>query len=988
MFTIPFGCRRTPWRAPGRRRGGVRGSVLCAALLALLLAPGLALAQSTAINGSFEGTIVDESGFVLPGVTVTITNTDDGSVRVVVTNERGVFRAPLLPLGAYTLAAELAGFKRFERVGLSLSAGQSAVVNITLSVGEMAETVSVTAEAPLVDAGKIDLGRNLGEREIKNLPLVSRNPYNFALLQAGVTGYENTEFGVPRFSANGTLLRINYQIDGNTNTQKDRAGLRLVPMSEVMIKEVKVITSGYAPEFGQTTGMVYNAVTPSGTNTFRGSGSFRFRRKPFSAFPFFFQGEKTDERRPDTKINTYTGEAGGPIVKDKLHFFAGYENTFRDLSQQRIIRIDPAVAQLVGLPPQPPYVPFTQTASFIIGKIDYQLGSANRLSARYLRFTNDQPGNAAGNLTAIESTNDYLDTMNSASAQLVSTIGNSLLNEFRVQYANRHTEYLLSEYSGTGQPVTITGIVSFGRPWDSPQDFKQSILQVLDNFSWIKGNHAFKTGFDFQVVYDERVTTITSRYTFPTVAAYLAAKSGATPYGYTSFSQTIGNPNFEMTSKLFSAFVQDDWRLSPNVKVLYGIRYDLYLYPPADETSPFEYSRTFNIDRNNIGPRFGIAWNLDKNARTVLRASTGIMYDQAMLGAYTSAIETNGNPRRVSISLAPAAAGAPAFPNTLSNLPPGYVMPAQNIFTIDPTFVNGYTFQNNVQLERAIGQGYSAALGLVYVKGYNLPVVTNINVINPIGTLADGRPIFSTAVNANTRMDPRFNQINTVESIGESTYKAITIQFARRSRTLQFDVNYSLGQGTDNAPASGTLSFLGDGARSDPTNLDRDRGPNLLDIRHNFAGSIVASPSVETGNAFLRALLNHNQLGLMLQFNSGLPFTPTSNRDLNGDGSGSDRPLFVGRNSMRYPQRWNVDARYSRFIPIRGTMRAEVIAEFKNIFNIVQTQSVTTTIQVNTQGVPLSPIPDYVSSYSNPGGFPPSGGFEQREFQLGFKFYF
>ena len=107
-------------------------------------------------------------------------------------------------------------------------------------------------------------------------------------MQPGVTGIENVEFGVPRLAANGAAMRINYQIDGNTNTEKDRAGLRLLPMSEVMIQEVKVVTTGFAPEFGQTMGMVFNAVTPSGTNAFTGQGSYLFRRNAFSAFPFFF----------------------------------------------------------------------------------------------------------------------------------------------------------------------------------------------------------------------------------------------------------------------------------------------------------------------------------------------------------------------------------------------------------------------------------------------------------------------------------------------------------------------------------------------------------------------------------------------------------------------------------------------------------------------------------------------------------------------------
>jgi len=186
-----------------------------------------AFAQAQAANAAIEGTITDSSGAVLPGVTVTIANVDTGDQRVVVSNDHGVYRAPLLPLGTYRVAAELAGFKKFEQTGVSLSAGESAVINITLGVGEVTEVVSVTADTPIVDSGKIDIGRNLNEREVKNLPLVSRNPYNLALLQPGVSGFENSEFGVPRFSANGTLLRINYQIDGNTNTQKDRAGLRM-----------------------------------------------------------------------------------------------------------------------------------------------------------------------------------------------------------------------------------------------------------------------------------------------------------------------------------------------------------------------------------------------------------------------------------------------------------------------------------------------------------------------------------------------------------------------------------------------------------------------------------------------------------------------------------------------------------------------------------------------------------------------------------------
>lgn len=322
--------------------------MLTALLLALAFAAPAA-AQSTAINGTIEGTVQDDQGGVLPGVTVTVTNIDTGDSRAVVTNESGLYRAPLLSLGAYRVSAELQGFKKFEQTGITLRAGQTAVINVRLSVGALQETVVVTSDAPLVDLAKIEQGRTLTEAEVKTLPLTSRNPYNFALLQPGVVGFETNEFGVPRLTANGALLRVNYQVDGSNNTQKDRAGLRQMPMSEVMIREVKVVTTGYAPEFGQTMGLVYNAITPSGTNTFKGQASYRMQRKPMVAFPFYTQGPRTDDRKPPTDVNVYTFDLGGPIYKDKTHFFGGYEHTERDLSGLSVITISPTNQALLGL---------------------------------------------------------------------------------------------------------------------------------------------------------------------------------------------------------------------------------------------------------------------------------------------------------------------------------------------------------------------------------------------------------------------------------------------------------------------------------------------------------------------------------------------------------------------------------------------------------------------------------------------------------------
>jgi len=954
-----------------------------------------AFAQSQGANGAIEGTVSDSSGGVLPGVTVTITNLDTGLERSLVTNEKGLYRAPLLTLGTYRVVAELPGFKRFEQSGIKLSVGQSAVVNVSMGVGTVSETITVNADSPLIDTARIDIGHTMSDLEVHNLPLVARNPYNFALVQPGVTGIENVEFGVPRLAANGAAMRINYQIDGNTNTEKDRAGLRLLPMSEVMIQEVKVVTTGFAPEFGQTMGMVYNAVTPSGTNKYKGEASYLFRRNSFSAFPFFFGCGSTtvaancparaaDAALPATKVDTGTADLGGPIVKNKLFFYGGWEQTRRDLSSGSLITVTPAVVALVGLKPQPDAAPNVQTAKFAIAKSDYQINSNNRLTARWIRFHNDAPYNSGGGTATLERATDFLDAMDSTAGQLVSSLGSNKLNELRFQYAHRHQQSVANADSGTGPAVSVASpAIAFGGPWagtgqgNAGFDFKQDITQVIDNFTYIRAAHSYKFGFDMQHIYDGRIAAPQFAYTFPTTAAYLAAKAGTTPRGYTTMSQITGDLAFNMSTNVFSTFVQDDWQISPAVKVLYGMRYDLYNYPAGLADAPLASTRSFNIDKNNFGPRAGVAWAID--SETVLRASMGLMYDQALLGGYEQALQLSGSPKAPVYAFSGTSAGAPAFPNGAAT----GTLAVQSPWAVDPNFVVAHTLQTSAQLERSFSTNMSASIGVMYARGGELPVVTNINPINAIGTLGDGRPIFSTTASAATRLDPRFNLIQQVQSIGDSTFKSMTLQLNRRfSKGLSFNLQYSLGKGLDNTPLLTQLTVQSESGRSDPTNLDRDLGPNPLDIRHSFNGNIVYTSENHSSNAVVRELLSGNQIGVLLQINSGLPLNISAVGDLNGDGISSDRPNGVPRGALYLPARRNVDLRYTRWIPLHGSTRAEIIAELKNVFNVEAMSSVNTTTVVDAQGNPATAIP------TDPYGFVNPSAYEQRKFQLGFKVRF
>jgi hypothetical protein len=963
-------------------------ALLTIVLSVLVAAP--AAAQSQAVNGNIEGIVRDTSGAVLPGVTVTVTNVDTGAERVVVTNERGVYRAPLVPLGTYRVRAEVSGFRPVERSGITLSAGQTAQVNVTLEVGGLEEVVEVTADSPVTEPAKVDLGRTIGEEEIRNLPNIARNTFNFALLQPNVTGFENEEFGATRMNANGSQMRTNYQIDGSSATQKDRAGLRMFQPSEIMVKEVRVTTSGFAPEFGQTTGMVYNAVTPSGTNALSGQASYRFRRNGMAERPRHLA---VTAPKPELKVDNFTGALGGPIMRDRVHFYGGYERLVNDLSAGRVIAVTPANIAALGLSSEAignGVIPAVQTVNMFISKVDAQINPNNRMSARWSVFNNTTPENIGGGLNTREIATDFQDRMDSAQAQLISTIGRDKLNELRIAYGRRNNPRVPSGVAGPGPQINVTGAAVFGGS-PTATEFRQEYYQVVNNFSLFRGRHSLKAGLDFQFIDDFRQSSVHPTYIFPNVAAYLAATSGANPFGYTRFTQAIGDPTVSYSQQYFSFFLQDDFRISPAFKLLYGIRYDLFRVPEADPNAPHPGSRSFRVDRNNFGPRVGFAWSVDPEARTIVRASTGLMYEPPLGMFYQDALQESGAPRLLTASVTPTQVGAPAFPNTLAGLPPG-VTPSRSIRTVNPDFATQYAVLSNVQIERGLTNDLSVAVGYVNSTGRNLPVVLNSNVVPTGQTLPDGRPIYArTPLNAATRVNPDFDTVNEIRSTGRSQYNALTLSMARRMRSgIQAQASYTLARAEDDGILGGryVVGSSDAAALSDPSDQARDHSYTSWNVTHTFVFSGILAPRF-SGDGVGTAILNNNQLGLILQANSGLPFNIRSNLDLNLDGISADRPNGVARNSGRLGNVVNVDARYSRFVPVADGMRLELFAEAKNLFNRLNVRSVNSVVATSSAGEPLAPLPTSVCEVRMTGAcFPITNTYEARQVQVGFRFTF
>ncbi len=948
--------------------------------------------QSQAINGQIEGVVTDPNGAAVPNATVMIRNIETGAERTVTADSGGGYRVPLLPLGSYRVTIEASGFKRLVREGIILTTGSTATVNASLETGGLEETVTITSDAPIADPGKIDVGRVMNTREVQSLPLVSRNPYNYALLQANVTGRPNVEFGVPRINANGYTRRTNYQLDGNNNTQADRGGIRLMPISDTFISEVQLVTNGFSAEFGNTPGLIMNAVTPSGTNSLRGSASYRFRRTGMSSRPFNISPTAV---KPETKVDNITGAIGGPIIKDRWHFYGGTEWVERDLGgePQRTVTISEAnkaalIAAGVSASAFPTAIPTAQKVNFYIFRTDAQLNDANRLTSRFNYFKNVSPDNIAGGLNTLQRSITFDDKSYSLGIQLASIINANVLNEFRYQFAKRDSRNVGNDNSGTGPSVVITNVANFGSPENLDTIAPLQVTnQIQNNLTWTKGNHVMKFGGGFNYIDDTRRTNSFIRYTFSSIANYSAAASGANPFAYTRFDQIFGDTNIAYDSTFWNFFAQDDWRVTRKLKINYGVRYDLYRIPDADPNAAYEPSRDFKVDKNNFAPRVGLVYGLRDGARpTVIRASAGIYYDTVYLDMYQRALQANGNPAFFTVSFTnPTLSGAPAFPNGVSTATP----PRQDITALASDFEVMYAMHANAQIEQAITENLSFTIGYIHSSGRHLPVYRSINRI-PDGTfLADGRPKYITSAPApGTRIDPRFNNILLNESVGNSRYNAMTFQLSKRfSEGYQFSANYTLSKAEDNAPEQNLVATqFGNLIVQDPSDQSRDFGPSLADQRHTFNMSFVGRPEFNLENRVLRYLLNNNQFGIIATANSGERYNVVASTDINGDGfTGSDNPVGIGRNQFKTPKQTNVDFRYSRFFNFTERYKLEAFGEFLNVFNINSVfQLNALTVTTDALGNPTGPIPTYELRRATNQVV----SLDSRQFQIGFKFIF
>ena len=947
-----------------RKLSAVWVAVSLALGLGLFASPPPATAQSQAAGGAIEGTVTDQSGGVLPGVTVSVRNTATGVTRETTTDGTGLYRAPLLPVGSYEVTASLAGFSTTKRPNLTLSIGQTLTADIAMSVSGAQEEVTVTADGPIIEPARTHQATTVGAVAVSNLPVNGRNFIDFALTTPGVT--RDTRSGDISFAGQRGVLN-SLVIDGadNNNTffgqSLGRTGSGRAPyqFSQDAVAEFQVNRNAYSAEYGRAGGAVINVVTKSGTNNFHGSAFEFFRDKSLNANTWGNKIRTPITPRQPFRIHQFGGSLGGPIQKDKAFFFFSYDGQRRELPNTLTpltVTLPPAV-----LNSSDPNVQaglgiinaafhdytLTRDQDVFLGKIDYQFDPKHRLSVRY-NHQNFTGGNneSTGATSAEEHTGNSLVRTRSLNAVLTSVFSSTFYNELRAQWgrdqepgeANTNNPEVTAREAGT------TALV-FGRNFFSPRETTIKRFQIADAVTWIRGTHSLKTGFDlnFDSIFNFFPGNFGGRYLFNSVASLGRGVPNGSGENYQQAfagSGTTG-PETHPDLKEYAVFLQDEWKASRRLTLSFGVRYDLQDIAQPDVRNPDPQlaaagidTSFIHVDKNNFAPRLGVSFTPD--SKTVLRAGYGLFYGRTpsiMIGTAHS-----GNAINVQ-TITFTGALVPKYPAVFATIPTGAALPRPSIQFFDPDFENPEVHQASVGLERALGTDVAVAVSYMFVAGRKLALSRDFNLGDPVPTTIPIQGGGSLTVDRfPTRPFSNFDRLVRFESTGRSNYNGGTLELKKRwGGGLLANLAYTLSTVKDNNPDSVNVVLGGgDDARfpSHPTDRDADYSYGQNDVRHRVVLSGYWNVDYfKDSGSFAKVLLNDWSVSWIATAYSGYAYSERIVNDVNNDGNRSNDLVPGSRDTHRLPWTKNIDARLTRRIPMGKQVKLELIAEAFNLLN-------------------------------------------------------
>ncbi len=870
-----------------RPRSGRVAGTLAAFAFAALATP---VARAQTADATIEVVVTDQSGAALPGVTVQIVNTETGLERLVVTDQTGTARMPALPPGSYRVRFELQGFTTVVQEGVSLRVGQTARLSVTMHVAQVAETVTVVAGVPLVDVYKTDSSTTIVPEQIQALPVADRDFQRLAYLAPGVQrerGGFRFITNAPVLGAGGNASQATIMIDGVDFTDPT-LGLARARFSQDAISEFRVITNRFDTEVGGSAGGALSVVTKSGTNERRGSGFAFFRDERLRA-KGALEAAKNDYSRQQVGVTL-----GGPIVRDRTHYFGAFEQINEDTIT--LFRPGGQYASRAGDVP----VPLDQ--SLVYASVDHRAGTRQDLRVKFVYERYRQRNFRVGGV-ADESSGMALnrDNVNLAFTHAW-TVTSASLNRLAVQVGRRkfdepNNSEALSEYFSSGNTL-VTGANIVGDQTDTGD-----IVELRDTFFTRVGAGRWaadvKVGGVWQWVRDDWDFPV-----YPRNLMIYVTDARALPLLYVDAS---GSGRSVIETNLIAGFAQADLRPSPHLTVSLGVRYDLDTAGNnPDFTSPLQ-PEPRGRDTNNVQPRGGFSWDVRGDGTHVVRGGAGLFTGRFLLVPAHVERQQNGfTGRIIQQRLNGLLVGLPAFalsaasPSTTGlPLPRDAARIADRLVNPQATQVTaGYT----VRLGRT---GLFADVEGVYVRGWDEIVIRDTNFR---GNAAGGG-----------RLNPAFNQINAYTNEGRSTYRALVLSLNGTLRgghvlTASWTLADKRNIGDDFSPA---LTDYPD----DPANIAAEYGRSRADERSRVVASGVFH------------LPYRLTVAPIFEYGSGQPWNHRLGYDYNGDGKNSDRPAGMKKFAEDGPNFAQVNLRVTYALPLGRRARADLIAEAFNLFD-------------------------------------------------------
>jgi hypothetical protein len=936
-------------------------------IVAVLFSAGLLSAQSEIGSAALNGTVTDSSGAAVPSAMVTVRNADTGLTRSMETTTAGLYSFNGLPAGKYELTIGTPGFRTIDHKDVVLSVGSLITIDGKLEVGGITETVSVAAEAPVIETSKSNFATTVDTRSIVDLPVNGRNFIDFTTLTPGVvrdpTRGGDLAFGGQR-GPNNALL-----VDGADSNNlfygqaTGRTGFRPYAFSQDAVQEFQVNANSFAPEIGRASGGVINVITRSGTNDFHGTAFEFYRDKGMNANTFI--NNRVNARKNPYHFNQFGGTFGGPIEKDRLFFFGSYDGQRNKQTQIVVPNIAPPGGAAGPFGKYLTPYPIGLNNNVFLVKGDWNISGLDRLSVRYnmSRYTGINQESFGSNVAAEHSGNNQVNTDNIA-AVYNRTVGTNMLAEIHFNVVSDKQPGFANT---TGPEVNIINGVLFGANNFSPRYTNTKAYQPTASLVYLRGRHSYKTGFDFNFLRADNYFPgfFAGGYTFNSYDDFLNSKPAsfrqAFPGSGTAFP--ISHPDVNE----WAFFAQDSWRANERLTLNYGLRYDYFQYRQPDYLNPNAQLLAADLRTNriptdgaNFGPRIGFAYKMTGRDQVILRGGYGIYFSRTPGLLLSTAILNNGFASQQFL----VTTNLPTYPNILTAAPGPGTPP--DIYVTDPQFKTPRTQQFSLQTEIAAGRGASFTVGYLGVSGTHLTRTRDINLFPSqpaVGyicptfvacTATDGTPVTyfrHPGTSGPARPNPAFGRISLFDSGGNSIYQGGFVQFQRRFSThFQVQASYTYSKVLDATPDATSVvpGNSGDDSKVARDTLlpNLDRGLGNADIRHRFVLSGVWEINyARADNPVLREVLNSWQLGLITQVQSGRAFNDITTGDPGNDSNtANDRTPGVGRNTIIGPKFAAVDARLSKDFPLQGErVRLKLIVEAFNIANHANMNGILTT---------------------------------------------